>query len=585
MSLLICAINANSTTVCTDDRAGLYDSSGQFTVTREGVSKMIQVSPTTIFAFVGAISIGEQVKAHVQSLANYGFNLIAESLPSIARELMRDAIAPDSHNEPRLAMLLTGWDEAAQRLRAVCWHSTDDFTPREAPPNIDARLVMAHGPQAHDRALDLLQQGVTIQETFTQLAAKYPQIGSRTETRTVALMVRVNTDGESGTVGSAAPSWTPIAGVTPLIANDAVHSGTKSIKFANTAGANSLSVQSVSVTGGQVYVVEGWIKTDAITAFTTHGAYLNVAVGGGVTGFTIITKFGAADAGSSTTPTIGIRADGAAHPFTLVQCYFIPNTSGFVTVGLQAISLNAANVWFDDVKVYPHGFGGGAYSALTASTGYYMYMRIDNATGKLQFVNGNPPGTSPSDSLALSCGFDGFISVPPKKITTPASGGTGSDTGGGSGTCPEFDALVTVRRYSDAGVLIFEGDIRAGEVSHGNESDEAGPDGETFKRGDFMKGYSFKQQADVYRAVQQVQHVPCAGWMRIDGIRFTACEMVFDSGEWLPAWKVPGAVQDSSVGIKVLIQVEADWDDEHNYYVNTNAETPRLIHNAIILPC
>jgi hypothetical protein len=167
-----------------------------------------------------------------------------------------------------------------------------------------------------------------------------------------------------------------------------------------------------------------------------------------------------------------------------------------------------------------------------------------------------------------------------KKVTTPASGSSGSDTGGGSGTCPEFDAPVFVRRYSDAGELFFEGEIRAGEVQRGWESDETGPEGETQKRGDFLKGRSFRQGGDVFRAVQQVLLVPCAGWMRIDGIRFTACEAVYDNGAWTPAWKVPGAEQDSSVGVKVLIQVEADWDDEHNYYVGT-----RLIHNTPILPC
>jgi hypothetical protein len=53
---------------------------------------------------------------------------------------------------------------------------------------------------------------------------------------------------------------------------------------------------------------------------------------------------------------------------------------------------------------------------------------------------------------------------------------------------------------------------------------------------------------------------------------------------------VPGARQDSTVGEKVLIEVEADWDDEHNYYVGTllqvsGEEALRLIHNTPVLPC
>ena len=72
------------------------------------------------------------------------------------------------------------------------------------------------------------------------------------------------------------------------------------------------------------------------------------------------------------------------------------------------------------------------------------------------------------------------------------------------------------------------------------------------------------------------------------GYRFTACETVWhgplDGGQWLPAWKVPGAIQDSTPGVKVLIEVEADWDDEHNYIVRTS-KAMRVIHNTPILPC
>jgi hypothetical protein len=175
--------------------------------------------------------------------------------------------------------------------------------------------------------------------------------------------------------------------------------------------------------------------------------------------------------------------------------------------------------------------------------------------------------------------LDGFIGCPPIKVTTPASGGSGSTTGGGSGTCPEFDAPVQIQRYSDAGELTFEGTIKAGEVSHGWESADG-----TKKRGDFLKGYSFTQQREVYRAVQHSKHVPCGGWMKIDGWRYTACETVWDGplsgGKWLPAWKVPGAIHDGMSGVKILIQVEADNDDEHNYYAGV-----RLIHNGNILPC
>jgi hypothetical protein len=389
-------------------------------------------------------------------------------------------------------------------------------------------------------------------------------------------------DGEAGTVGSAPSGWT-IDGGGWVVANDFVNSGTKALKIVNATAVNTFMHQDFSVVNGRVYSLRGWIKTTALSTLASGGAVLNVDIVSGVTAFTIISKNGTDFSASQ--PDIGLPADNTARPFTFVECLFKPTGSGVIRLYCQlgyAPAGCSGTAWFDDVGIFPTG---GGWSGLTVGGGYYLYSYIDAVTGFLQFANGSPPPTSPSDTLAAQCTLDGRIGLPPKHITMPAtSGGTGSDTGGGSGTCPDFDAPVFVRRYSLGGELVFEGQIKAGEVQPGYESDDG-----TIKRGDFLKGYSFKLQRDVYRAVQHYSHVPCAGWMRIDGIRFTACETVWDGpfdngGQWLPAWKVPGAIQDSTVGIKVLIQVEADWDDEHNYYVEVLGGV-RLIHNTIILPC
>jgi hypothetical protein len=126
---------------------------------------------------------------------------------------------------------------------------------------------------------------------------------------------------------------------------------------------------------------------------------------------------------------------------TFFRAYFTVNTSGTVVVYCQNIS-TGGQVWFDDVSLYP--FNGAIYTGLAASTGYYLYPYIEASSGLIKFTNGNPPGTSPSDTLALQCNLDGRIACPPTKITTPASGGSGGTTGGGSGTCPEYDAPVNV---------------------------------------------------------------------------------------------------------------------------------------------
>jgi hypothetical protein len=391
--------------------------------------------------------------------------------------------------------------------------------------------------------------------------------------------ILINGDGESGTLGTQAPNFTLFGGAGLLTANDFVHSGTKSLKITHTGGNNSLSENTVSLTAGITYVVEGWIKTDAITTVSGHGAFLNCATNNTISSFTIITKFGAADSGQTTFPTIGIAANGSAQPFTFVQCYFIPATSGTMNVSPQMISANAASAWFDDIKVYP--YIGTIYTGLSASTTYYLYPYVETATGNLKFSNGNPPTTSPSDTFAMSAQLDGRVPMSVIKPTSPTPGGGGpgvGGTGGGFGSCPECNELVDVQRYSDTGELTFAGQIKAGEVRHGYESDDG-----RIKRGDFLKGYSFKKGADVYRAVQKVMLVPCSGWSMVNGHRVTCCEHVYIDGQWMPAWKAPGATHDSFIGYKVLIQVEADWDDEHNYYII--GDNDLLIHNSIVLPC
>jgi|GEM_PF-3565479 hypothetical protein len=571
MSLIICAFNSDSTTVCSEDRAGRYDEAGNFIVTREGQVKSIQVTPNIIFATTGLVTIAEALLSIVRCFAGLNFHQMAETIPQLARQLMKDARAayPQfvGQNEPRLVGVLTGWDNEKKALRSICWHWERNFAPTEAPSDVGTcHIVFSPCVDSYNRANYLLQHGASLPDIFTTLAGEFPTVGTGLTMRTV-----VARDCESWTVGSAAPGWTLGAGAQLNTANDFVQSGSKSLKITHTGPNNSVSRQTVNVNGGQVYVILGWIKTDAITNVSGHGAYINIAAGSGVTGFTILTKFGAADQGLTATPTIGLQASGSAVPFTFLECYFIPNTSGQISVGLQLISNNAASAWFDTVFLYP--FQGKAYSGLTSGATYHLYPYIDISTGNVVFANGTPPGTSPSDTLAMQTQLDGRVPIEPIAITMPSAGGGFSGTGGGSGTCPEIYEPVYIRRYSQTGELTFEGWIKAGEIQHGHFDGAA-------NRGDFLKGYSFTQKRDVFRPVQRRMIVPCHGWSIVNGRRVTCCEMVYVSGQWVPAWKAPGAVFDTKSSYKIMIEVRADEDDEHNYYCGD-----LLIHNGVILGC
>lgn len=191
------------------------------------------------------------------------------------------------------------------------------------------------------------------------------------------------------------------------------------------------------------------------------------------------------------------------------------------------------------------------YTGLTAGSTYYIYPYINSVTGVVGFVNGSPPPTSGSATFAIQAALDGRIFFQPLVITIPNSG-SGSGSGGGGGSCPEKNELVEVK---DKGVL------KAWDVEFG----------------DYIKGYSFTQKADVYRRVIGRQYHSCAAWYKVDGHKVTPCEPVYYQDKWTPAYKIPSAEFDAEPGVLLKLTVDADSDAEHNYWLVGG--TPLLMHN------
>jgi hypothetical protein len=69
----------------------------------------------------------------------------------------------------------------------------------------------------------------------------------------------INGGGESGTTSVQEPNWTPLAG--SLVGSTFAHSGTQSMIVATTGSQNFASGQTISLTGGVTYVLEGWIAS------------------------------------------------------------------------------------------------------------------------------------------------------------------------------------------------------------------------------------------------------------------------------------------------------------------------------------
>lgn len=203
--------------------------------------------------------------------------------------------------------------------------------------------------------------------------------------------------------------------------------------------------------------------------------------------------------------------------------------------------------------------GSTTINGLSPGTTYYTYWYAAVSSGALAMTNGSPPPTSPNAVDAALTGQDGRVPVGPIPFTTTnTSGGTGGGTGGGGDTCPEAAELVDVRG---------RGHAPAGEV----------------KAGDWIRGRNFRSGSDVYRRVVQVQPESCVAWRVIRGYRISPCEQIYVDGKWTMPYQV-NSVVDTFLGRKIKITVEADADNEHNYYL-VGGEQELLIHNFLIYPC
>lgn len=103
------------------------------------------------------------------------------------------------------------------------------------------------------------------------------------------------------------------------------------------------------------------------------------------------------------------------------------------------------------------------------------------------------------------------------------------------------------------------------------------------KVGDWLRGRSFKSGVDVFRKAIQVRSVESSIWRIVAAHKVSPCEAVYAEGQWMPAYRVPGASVDTIRGVKVLISLESDENDEQNYWLVEG--TALLIHNMMMSPC
>lgn len=246
----------------------------------------------------------------------------------------------------------------------------------------------------------------------------------------------------------------------------------------------------------------------------------------------------------------GLNGQGSIIPVQPLPKPNFNSTGTSITFGSSSQSMMLA----DGSTVTVNGVAK-TYSGLNPGTAYYFYPYVRVSDYTIQFANPDPPPTGPNAVYATQAALDGRFSMPMFTVTTPASGGTGG--GGGEFSCPEAGELVEVQG---------RGVIPVSDV----------------EIGDYLKGENLRDGVAVYRKVINKRTTANSAWQILSGHKVSPCEPVWDGTGWTPAFKIPGAIFDASIGLKVEIHVDSDEYEECNYWLC--GETPLLTHNMRIDP-
>ena len=262
-----------------------------------------------------------------------------------------------------------------------------------------------------------------------------------------------------------------------------------------------------------------------------------------------------------------------------------PITINFsVTNSSCTFSWSAQSVLRGDGTTLTTNAGSLTMSGLAPSTAYYTYWYISATTGNVGCVN-NPPSTTADGVDAVEAGSDGRIPTAPISFTTLASGSSGSSGGSGGGgndICPEGNELVSVQvtttAYAASSTSLTPPVATSVTTTQSITASAV-------VAGMLIKGWSFVSKSYVYRPVTQVASVNQHAWRNVSGHLVSPCEPIWNGTNWQPAYRA-SATQVKQLGRKMLISVQADAQDEANYYLLADTgKTELLIHNTYISRC
>jgi hypothetical protein len=249
--------------------------------------------------------------------------------------------------------------------------------------------------------------------------------------------------------------------------------------------------------------------------------------------------------------------------FSLLPGQSVAFTFATETTSTLGFSWASQTLTLPDSSTLSLSLGSQSFTSLSAGTTYYFaaYLTRSGTSAIMNFLG--PFTGSITAAQAQQAALDGRAFMGVLHDTTTSSG-TGGGGGIDPGACPHQDMLAWVKR-GDA----EPARMKASDVRHG----------------DFIKGWDFEAQQDVYREVESFRHQPSTLWYKVGGYLFSPCELVYADGAWVPAYKAAGAEKVRGLPAnRAEIKLDANLPmEQRNYWLDDGVNRPLLVHNPILL--
>jgi len=242
----------------------------------------------------------------------------------------------------------------------------------------------------------------------------------------------------------------------------------------------------------------------------------------------------------------------------------VPFTLAAETTSTLGFSWGTQSLGLPDGSSLSLTSGSVSFTSLSSSTTYYFvaYITASGGTATMHFLGPFTGSVTAAQAQPATIDGRGFIGT--LHDTTTSSGGGGGGTID-PGSCAHEDCMCWLKSGSLEAEPVR---MRVGDV----------------RDGDFIKGQDIATGQDIYREVKHFRHHPGTMWFRVKGYLCTALDLVFENGEWVPAYKAAGAEKVRGLyGNRAELTLDPELAmEERNYWLDDGVNEPLLMHNPIL---